>query len=76
MGIIAANTLPYPACSTQSKLLLADLEHRQAMMCKFNRWHLKAQSVCVWYLIHFNKNFTCRSRLVQMLLDHFNRPKI
>lgn len=34
MGIIAANTLPYPACSTQSKLLLADLEHRQAMMCK------------------------------------------
>lgn len=47
MGIIAAIiTLPYPACNTQSKLLLADLEHWQVITCKFIRWHLKAQSVC------------------------------
>lgn len=46
MRIIAAITLPYPACSTQSRLLLADLEHWQVITCKFIRWHLKALGMC------------------------------
>jgi len=48
MGIIAANTLSYPARSTQNKLPSADLEHRQAIMCKFISWHFKAQRGGGW----------------------------